>query len=172
MRGYECIVVTHPELSDESQKATVEKVHELIKKGDGTVIHYHLWGRRKLGYEVQKVNHGVYHLLYFTLPQEALSEIQQQFRYSDEIIKFQWVRVEDIEKENQRFLRILEETAETPSQKAETETPEKQEATEAKKAEASTQEKKEENTEEQASSEEASSEGDETSNDQAIEEAQ
>lgn len=111
MKGYESIFITAPDLSEESQKAIVEKIQNNIVKHGGDVVHYQLWGRRVLGYTVKKFSQGVYHMLYFTGSATVLDELQQQYRYSEEIIKFQTILVSDMDVEKEKFNELLKKNS-------------------------------------------------------------
>ena len=65
MRKYETIFILHPSLDEEAVKANIEKFKGVIENGGGTVENVDFWGKRKLAYEIAKVNEGFYTLLNF-----------------------------------------------------------------------------------------------------------
>ena len=65
MRKYETIFILHPSLDEEAVKANIEKFKGVIENGGGTVENVDFWGKRKLAYEIAKVNEGFYTLINF-----------------------------------------------------------------------------------------------------------
>ena len=107
MKGYETIFITHPELEGDNLTKLLNKFKKLIKKSKGKLLHENIWGRRKLAYPIANQKFGVYHVWYLTGGGEMLEELQKQFRFSDEVIRFQTVTVEDLEQEALYFSEML-----------------------------------------------------------------
>ena len=107
MIGYETVFITHPDLEEDVLKTSLKKFKDLIKKAKGKVVHEHLWGRRKMAYSIANQKYGVYHIWYLEGSGTMLDELQTQFRYSDEVIRFQTVRVEDLEEESNFFSEMF-----------------------------------------------------------------
>ena len=140
MIGYETVFITHPDLEESDLKKSLKKFKDIIKKGKGKLVHEHLWGRRRLAYQIANQNHGVYHIWYLQATGAILDELQTQFRYSDEVLRFQTVKVDDLDQEAGFFSEMLKaqqeeaaarsapsitkkasaESSETNSEKAET----------------------------------------------------
>ncbi|MBF0286755.1 MAG: 30S ribosomal protein S6 [SAR324 cluster bacterium] len=129
MEGYESVIITDPDLTEEDTSGILDKVKDTITSHGGEVQKYHLWGRRRLAYLINKKNYGVYHIFYFTGDGELLNDLNQYYRYSENILRFQTIKVENIQEEFDRFLEYLKaaaapqnpkrhnERANTPAQK-------------------------------------------------------
>ena len=87
MRKYETIFVAHPSLDEEAVKALIEKFKGVIENGNGTVDNVDVWGKRKLAYEIAKVNEGYYTLINFTANPELPKELDRVFGITDGIIR-------------------------------------------------------------------------------------
>jgi small subunit ribosomal protein S6 len=87
MRKYETIFILHPSLDEEAVKANVEKFKGVIENGGGVVENVDNWGRRKLAYEISKVNEGYYTLINFNAESELPKELDRMFRISDSVIR-------------------------------------------------------------------------------------
>lgn len=87
MRKYETIFIQHPSLDEEAVNATIEKFKGIIENGGGTVDNVDVWGKRKLAYEINKVNEGYYTLVNFTASPELPKELDRVFRITDGIIR-------------------------------------------------------------------------------------
>ena len=107
MIGYETVFITHPDLEEADLKKSLKKFKDIIKKGKGKLFHEHFWGRRRLAYQIANQNHGVYHIWYLQGTGAILDELQTQFRYSDEVLRFQTVKVDDLDQEAGFFSEML-----------------------------------------------------------------
>jgi len=115
MTGYELVFITDPSLSDKEIESVLKKIKKSFTKSDGKLIHEYVWGRRRLAYEISGNDFGVYHAWYFTGTGETVNELQRQFSYSDDVLRHQIVKTDDLDAEA-AFLQSLippkEETSE------------------------------------------------------------
>ena len=94
MRKYETIFILHPSLDEEAVKANIEKFKGVIENGGGTVENVDFWGKRKLAYEIAKVNEGFYTLINFEANTELPKELDRVFRITDGVIRHIIVKIE------------------------------------------------------------------------------
>lgn len=94
MNKYETIYILHPSLDEEAVKANIEKFKDVIEKDAGVVENIDLWGKRKLAYEIKKVNEGYYVLVNFTANPELPKELDRVFRITDSVIRHIIVKLE------------------------------------------------------------------------------
>ena len=87
MRKYETIFILHPSLDEEAVKANIEKFKGVIENGGGTDENVDFWGKRKLAYEIAKVNEGFYTLINFEANTELPIELDRVFRITDGVIR-------------------------------------------------------------------------------------
>lgn len=87
MRKYETIFILHPSLDEEAVKANIEKFKGVITNGGGTIDNVDFWGKRKLAYEIKKINEGFYTLVNFSANADLPKELDRIFRISDSIIR-------------------------------------------------------------------------------------
>ena len=92
MRKYETIFIQHPSLDEEAIKANIEKFKGGIENGGGTVENVDVWGKRKLAYEIAKVNEGFYTLVEFSADPELPKELERIFRITDGVMRHIVVR--------------------------------------------------------------------------------
>ena len=95
MRKYETIFILHPSLDEEAVKANIEKFKGVIENGGGTVENVDFWGKRKLAYEIAKVNDGFYTLINFEANTELPKELDRVFRITDGVIRHIVVKQEN-----------------------------------------------------------------------------
>ena len=87
MRKYETIFILHPSFDEEAVKAVIEKYQGVIENGGGKVENVDFWGKRKLAYEINKVNEGYYTLINFEATPELPKELDRVFRITDGVIR-------------------------------------------------------------------------------------
>ncbi|GAA0116684.1 30S ribosomal protein S6 [Clostridium senegalense] len=87
MRLYETIFILHPSLDEEAVQANIEKFKGVIENNGGQIENVDVWGRRKLAYEIAKVNEGHYTLVNFRADSELPKELDRVFRISDAVIR-------------------------------------------------------------------------------------
>ena len=87
MRKYETIFILHPSLDEEACKANIEKFKGVIENGGGVIENVDIWGKRKLAYEIKKVNEGYYTLINFSADPELPKELDRVFRITDGVVR-------------------------------------------------------------------------------------
>ena len=95
MRKYETIFILHPSLDEEAVKANIEKFKGVIENGGGTIENVDFWGKRKLAYEIAKVNDGFYTLINFEANPELPKALDRVFRITDGVIRHIIVKQEN-----------------------------------------------------------------------------
>jgi len=94
MNLYEKIVILNPEIEDKAVEETVEKVKDKITKQGGEILKFENWGTRKLAYELNKHDKGIYILLLFKAPASTILELERLCKVTDTIIKFMVVKLQ------------------------------------------------------------------------------
>ena len=94
MNKYESVVIINPNVDEEGVKVLVKKFTDLINT-DGKVEKVDELGKKKLAYEVQKNKEGYYVVFYFEANPNLISELERNYRITDEVIKFMNVKVEE-----------------------------------------------------------------------------
>ena len=94
MNKYEIGVVVKPSLEEEAAKAELEKVTALITRFNGNVEKVDEWGRRRLAYEIDKINEGIYTFISFSAEPDAPAEIESRMRIMENVIRYLIVRQE------------------------------------------------------------------------------
>ena len=87
MNKYEAMIVLMPNLSEEDNTATIEKIKSVITNDEGVVDNVDVWGKRRLAYEINKINEGYYVLFNFTAKPELPKELDRVLRISDKVVR-------------------------------------------------------------------------------------
>jgi len=95
MSKYELAVVVNAQIDDEARTAVVDRAKELIVRFGGTVTNVDDWGKKKLAYEIQKMNEGFYYFIQFEAEGSAIAEIESRMRIADNVIRYLCVKQEE-----------------------------------------------------------------------------
>ncbi|MCF0228349.1 MAG: 30S ribosomal protein S6 [Parasporobacterium sp.] len=96
MSKYEIAVVASVKLEDEARAAVIEKVKELVVKFGGNVTDVEDWGKKKLAYEIQKMDEAFYYFIHFESDNaECPNELEKQLRIMDGVIRYLVVREDE-----------------------------------------------------------------------------
>ena len=87
MKKYESIFIIDSSVSDDQVNPIIDKVKGIIEKFEGTVESCDLWGRKRLAYEINKKNEGIFVLINFTAKENFPKELDRNFRIMDSIIR-------------------------------------------------------------------------------------
>ncbi len=128
MNHYETLFIIKPTLTEEEIKSQVERVKSIIANQNGELLATQDMGMRKLAYEIDKQNRGYYTVVYYTAPADAISELERQLRYNEEILRFMTVKYSN-KKEIAQYKKMVDAVSKSSS--SEDTTKKASEATEA-----------------------------------------
>ncbi len=91
MNKYESVIIINPTVDEEGMKALVSKFTDLINN-DGKVEEVEELGKRTLAYPVKKFEEGFYTVFHFDANPSLITELERNYRITDEIIKFMTIK--------------------------------------------------------------------------------
>lgn len=94
MNKYELVVVLNGNLEDDDRSAAMERVQGYITRFGGNVTNVDDWGKKRLAYEIQKMNEAFYYVVTFEAPLEAPAQIEENIRIMEQVIRFLIVKQE------------------------------------------------------------------------------
>ena len=94
MNKYELALVITPTIDDEARNAEIAKVQELIERFGGKIEKVDDWGKRRLAYEIKKLNEGFYSFTTFDAPAETPAEMESRLRIMENVLRYLIVRKE------------------------------------------------------------------------------
>ncbi len=92
MRRYEMMVLIPDTLDEEAATGVFENVKTILDEQGGQLIDEAYWGKRRLGYEINKRHHGYYGVLDFEASTEGVEELERRLKLSDDVLRFKTVR--------------------------------------------------------------------------------
>ena len=87
MNKYESIIIIDQNVDEEGIKALIERFTDLINTA-GKVLEVKEMGKRRLAYEIKKNKEAFYVLFNFEAKPEFITELERNYRITDEVIKF------------------------------------------------------------------------------------
>ena len=63
MHKYELAVVLNAKLEEDDKTASLDKVKALIERFGGQITNVDDWGKKRLAYEIQKMNEGFHYFI-------------------------------------------------------------------------------------------------------------
>ena len=92
MNKYELAVVLRPDLDEEAKAAEMQKVQDLITRFGGVIEKIDDWGKKRLAYEIQKVNEGFYSFVTFDAESNVPAEIESRMRIMESALRYLIIR--------------------------------------------------------------------------------
>ena len=92
---YELMVILQPEIDERQVAPNLDKFLKVITNDGGTIENVDVWGRRRLAYEIQKKNEGIYAVVNFTATSETTQELDRQLKLSESIMRTKVLRAEE-----------------------------------------------------------------------------
>jgi small subunit ribosomal protein S6 len=86
MRHYEVVFLVHPDQS-EQVPAMIERYRNMIDSEGGKIHRLEDWGRRQLAYPIAKIHKAHYVLMNIECNQEALDQLNDNFRFNDAVLR-------------------------------------------------------------------------------------
>ncbi|MBO5167736.1 MAG: 30S ribosomal protein S6 [Phascolarctobacterium sp.] len=91
MKAYEIMYIVKP-VEEEAFEAVVAKFDNLITANGGNVEKTDRWGKKRLAYEIQDLNEGLYVLVTFTAEPAAVKELDRVMKITDEVLRHMIIR--------------------------------------------------------------------------------
>ncbi len=92
---YELMVILTPEIDERQVAPTLDKFLKVITNDGGSIDKVDIWGKRRLAYEIQKKNEGIYAVVNFTATSAATQELDRQLKLNEQIMRTKVLRAEE-----------------------------------------------------------------------------
>ena len=92
MNKYELAVVVSAKVEDDVRVETVDKCKALIERFGGQITNVDDWGKKKLAYEIDKMNEAFYYFIQFDAEGNTPAELESRVRILDNVIRYLCVR--------------------------------------------------------------------------------
>ncbi len=103
MRIYETMFIIDPRLNEQEREALVEKVKSIItERVAGQIREINRWGLRRLAYPIAHQTEGDYTVIMFAADPSNLNKLEEFYRVTPQIIRWQTFRREELEKKEKK----------------------------------------------------------------------
>jgi len=110
LKHYETMFIVKPTLTEEETQATIEGMKSIITKNGGEIVACDDMGSKELAYEIEKQKRGYYFVSYFKGEPAGIAEIERNYRISENIIRFIFIKYEN-KKEIAAWTKMSDEAA-------------------------------------------------------------
>ncbi|HOZ55011.1 MAG TPA: 30S ribosomal protein S6 [Clostridia bacterium] len=93
MNKYESVIIINSTVEEEGTKTLIQKFTDIINN-DGKLEKVEELGKKKLAYEVKKCKEGYYAIFHFEGNTTLISELERNYRITDEVIKFMTIKID------------------------------------------------------------------------------
>jgi small subunit ribosomal protein S6 len=96
MREYEVTIILPPNLEETPRKELLERVLGWMAVGDDDAAKpvVHTWGKRRMAYEIRGFKEGFYVFYEAKLDPAQIAELERNFQFTEEIMRYLVVRKE------------------------------------------------------------------------------
>ena len=108
MRHYEIVFMVHPDQS-EQVPGMIERYTGTLTTDGGKIHRLEDWGRRQLAYPIEKLHKAHYVLMNVEATQEAVNELEDNFRFNDAVIRSLIMRTKNSVTEPSPMLKAKDE---------------------------------------------------------------
>jgi small subunit ribosomal protein S6 len=92
---YEAMVIVKPDLSGEDKKILFKQIDDAVTKNNGQISQSAVWAeRRKLYFPINKFQEGIYYLVAFTAPPQAIKEMRNIYKLNENILRVLFTRMD------------------------------------------------------------------------------
>jgi len=94
VRKYEIMYILRPDLEEDAVQAAKENLAKILTDNGAEINEVQEMGKRRLAYEINDLNTGVYAVLYVTAGSEAINEFDRLTKINENVLRFMVVRDE------------------------------------------------------------------------------
>jgi small subunit ribosomal protein S6 len=90
------MVILDPDLEEKTIAPSLEAFLNVVKADGGEVRKVDVWGRRRLAYEIDHGNEGIYAVLEVSATPAAVAELDRQLNLNEAVIRTKVTRPEPV----------------------------------------------------------------------------
>ena len=94
LRQYEIMIILDPEIEERTVAPSLDKYLTVVKNDGGSVDKVHIWGRRRLAYDIRKKSEGIYAVVDFTATPDTAKELDRQLGLNEVVLRTKVLRAD------------------------------------------------------------------------------
>jgi small subunit ribosomal protein S6 len=92
LRAYEVMVILDPSLEERTVGPSLDKYLNVIRKDGGSVESVDVWGRRRMAYEINKNQEGIYAVITLNAQPDSVKELDRQLTLNESVLRTKVIR--------------------------------------------------------------------------------
>ena len=92
LRQYEVMVILDASLDERTVAPSLDTYLNVVKNDGGSVENVDVWGKRRLAYEINKKNEGIYAVLDLRATPAAVAELDRQLGLNESVVRTKVIR--------------------------------------------------------------------------------
>lgn len=92
LRHYEVMVILDPDLDERTVAPSLDTYLNVVKNDGGSVENVDVWGKRRLAYEINKKNEGIYAVIDLTATPDTVKELDRQLGLNESVVRTKVIR--------------------------------------------------------------------------------
>jgi small subunit ribosomal protein S6 len=102
-RSYEIVFIINPDAEDAEVMRLTEAAQKIITDQGGNIVKTEMMGKRRLAYEINHKNDGIYVLLEVEGSGREIAEFERRMRVNDRVLRYMTVRVDEYRRRAQKL---------------------------------------------------------------------
>ena len=95
MRHYEVMVILDPTLEERTVAPSLDAFLSVVKQDGGTVEKVDVWGKRRMAFEINKHDEGIYAVVDLTANPAAVQELDRQLNLNESVLRTKVIRPDE-----------------------------------------------------------------------------
>ena len=94
MRHYEIMIILDPSQDERTVAPSLDKFLEVVRKDKGDVVKVDVWGKRRLAYQINKKEEGIYAVVDLKCESATVLELDRVLNLNDGVLRTKVLRLD------------------------------------------------------------------------------
>ena len=87
LRPYEVMIILDDDLEERTVAPSLDTYLNVVRQDGGTVENVDVWGKRRLAYEINKKNEGIYAVVQLSAEPATVKELDRQLTLNESVVR-------------------------------------------------------------------------------------
>ena len=87
LRPYEVMIILDPDLEERTVAPSLDTYLNVVRQDGGSVDEVDVWGKRRLAYEINKKNEGIYAVVQLKAEPATVKELDRQLSLNESVVR-------------------------------------------------------------------------------------
>ena len=92
LRPYEVMIILDPDLEERTVAPSLDTYLNVVRQDGGSVDNVDVWGKRRLAYEINKKNEGIYAVIDLNAEPATVTELDRQLKLNESVLRTKVLR--------------------------------------------------------------------------------